>query len=71
VTVTRNGQTVDAVAQITKTGYVYVLERKTGKPLFDVKERQVLASNVEARFVAHAALSRKTSPFTSRRSART
>jgi quinoprotein glucose dehydrogenase len=47
VTVTRNGQTVDAVAQITKTGYVYVLERKTGKPLFDVKERQVLASNVE------------------------
>jgi quinoprotein glucose dehydrogenase len=47
VTVTRNGQKVDAVAQITKTGYVYVLDRKTGKPLFDVKERQVLASNVD------------------------
>jgi quinoprotein glucose dehydrogenase len=47
VTVTRNGQKVDAVAQITKTGYVYVLDRKTGKPLFDVKERQVPASNVE------------------------
>jgi len=47
VTVTRNGQKVDAVAQITKTGYVYVLDRKTGKPLFDVKERPVPASNVE------------------------
>ena len=36
VTVTRDGQKVDAVAQITKTGYVYVLDRKTGKPLFPV-----------------------------------
>ena len=27
VTVTRNGRTVDAVAQITKYGYVYVLDR--------------------------------------------
>jgi quinoprotein glucose dehydrogenase len=47
VTVTRDGKKVDAVAQITKTGYVYVLDRKTGKPLFDVKERQVPASNVD------------------------
>jgi quinoprotein glucose dehydrogenase len=47
VTVTRNGQKVDAVAQITKTGYVYVLDRKTGKPLFDVQDRQVPASNVD------------------------
>jgi quinoprotein glucose dehydrogenase len=47
VTVTRNGRKVDAVAQITKTGYVYVLDRRTGKPLFDVKDRQVPASNVD------------------------
>ena len=34
VTVTRDGKPVDAVAQTTKTGYVYVLDRRTGKPLF-------------------------------------
>ena len=27
---TRNGRTVDAVAQITKYGYVFVLDRRTG-----------------------------------------
>lgn len=47
VTVTRDGQKVEAVAQIAKTGYVYVLDRKTGKPLFDVKDRQVPASTVD------------------------
>ena len=47
VTVSRNGQKVDAVAQITKTGYVYVLDRKTGKPLFPVKHRKVPASSVD------------------------
>src|SRR5262249_43748791 len=30
VTVTRNGRKVEAAAQITKYGYVYVLDRKTG-----------------------------------------
>jgi quinoprotein glucose dehydrogenase len=47
VTVTRDSQKVDAVAQITKTGYVYVLDRKTGKPLFPVKERPVPASKLD------------------------
>jgi quinoprotein glucose dehydrogenase len=47
VTVTRDGKPLEAVAQITKTGYVFVLDRKTGKPLFDVKERPVLASKVD------------------------
>ena len=37
VTVTRNGRKVDAVAQITKSGYVYVLDRKTGAPLFPIE----------------------------------
>jgi quinoprotein glucose dehydrogenase len=39
VTVMRNGARVDAVAQITKTGHVWVLDRTTGKPLFPVVER--------------------------------
>jgi quinoprotein glucose dehydrogenase len=34
VTVTRDGRRVDAVAQITKTGHVWLLERETGQELF-------------------------------------
>lgn len=34
VTVTRDGRPVDAVAQITKTGHVWLLERETGAELF-------------------------------------
>lgn len=47
VTVTRNGKKVDAVAQITKYGYVYVLDRMTGAPLFPVKRRNVPASTID------------------------
>ena len=47
VTVRRNGQTVDAVAQITKTGYVYVFDRKSGKPLFPIEYRKVPASRLD------------------------
>ncbi|AUD04319.1 outer membrane protein assembly factor BamB family protein [Spirosoma pollinicola] len=35
---------VDAVAQATKDGYVFVLDRDTGKPLFPVKEVPVIMS---------------------------
>ena len=47
VTVTRDGRAVDAVAQITKTGYVYVFERTTGKPLFPIAYRAAPASKVD------------------------
>ena len=40
VTVTRNGRKVEAVAQITKYGYVYVLDRRTGAPLFPIEIAQ-------------------------------
>jgi quinoprotein glucose dehydrogenase len=46
VTVTREGRPVDAVAQITKTGHVYLFERETGQPLFPIEERPVPASRV-------------------------
>jgi quinoprotein glucose dehydrogenase len=46
VTVLREGKKVDAVAQLTKTGYVFLFDRETGKPLFDVEEKRVLASDV-------------------------
>lgn len=38
VTVTHKGKRIDAVVQVTKQGYVFVLDRVTGKPLFPVKE---------------------------------
>jgi quinoprotein glucose dehydrogenase len=46
VTVTRNGQKVEAVAQVTKTGFVFVLDRRTGEPLFPIEERAVPSSTM-------------------------
>lgn len=46
VTVKHGGKMVAAVAQITKTGFVFLLDRVTGKPLFPVEERAVPASEV-------------------------
>jgi quinoprotein glucose dehydrogenase len=52
VTVTRNGRKVDAVAQITKTGFVFVLDRKTGEPLFPIEYRKVPASKLDGEQLA-------------------
>jgi quinoprotein glucose dehydrogenase len=41
VTVTRNARPVDAVAQITKTGHVWLLERTTGRELFPSEWKRV------------------------------
>jgi quinoprotein glucose dehydrogenase len=41
VTVIRDGKKIDAVAQPTKSGFVFVLDRTTGKPLFPVEELPV------------------------------
>ena len=46
VTVQRGGKEIPAVAQVTKTGFVFVFDRVTGKPLFDVEERTVPQSEV-------------------------
>ncbi len=46
VTVTRNGRPVEAVAQITKTGYVFVLDRRNGTPLFPIEYRRAMESDV-------------------------
>ena len=46
VTVTRDGKKVDAVAQVTKTGFVFVLDRKTGAPLFPIEERPIAPSAI-------------------------
>jgi quinoprotein glucose dehydrogenase len=46
VTIKRDGKDVDAVAQATKHGFIFVLNRDTGVPLFPVEERKVPASNI-------------------------
>nr|WP_229214408.1 PQQ-binding-like beta-propeller repeat protein [Dyadobacter flavalbus] len=38
ITVKHHGKRMDAVAQATKDGYIFVFDRDTGKPLFPVKE---------------------------------
>jgi quinoprotein glucose dehydrogenase len=46
VDVRRDGRSIPAVAQPTKTGFLFVLDRETGEPLFPVVERGVPNSNV-------------------------
>lgn len=41
-----NGRARDAVAQATKTGFVFLLDRDTGDPLFPVEERAAPPSDV-------------------------
>lgn len=46
ITVRHGGREIPAVAQVTKTGSVFVFDRLTGKPLFPVEERPVPRSTV-------------------------
>ena len=45
--VKHNGQNVDAVAQITKSGHVFVFNRDTGEPLFPIEECAVPMSDLQ------------------------
>ena len=47
VSVNHEGKKTDAVAQLTKSGYVYLFNRDTGEPLFPIKEIPVPASDLE------------------------
>jgi quinoprotein glucose dehydrogenase len=44
--VKKDGKTIPAVAAITKTAYLYLLDRVTGKPIYEVKETPVPPSSV-------------------------
>ncbi|HEY3739714.1 MAG TPA: PQQ-binding-like beta-propeller repeat protein [Bryobacteraceae bacterium] len=46
LTVQHNGKTVDAVAQVTKQGFLFVFDRVTGQPLWPVEERPVPKSDM-------------------------
>ncbi|MEP7366501.1 MAG: pyrroloquinoline quinone-dependent dehydrogenase [Acidobacteriota bacterium] len=52
VTVRHQGRMKDAVAQVTKTGFLFLLDRETGKPLFPVEDRKVPASDVDGEVLA-------------------
>lgn len=52
VTVRREGRTIDAVAQTTKTGHVWLFERESGKPVYPVEYREAPASDVEGERLA-------------------
>ena len=47
VTVRHGGRRVDAVAQVTKSGHVFVFNRETGEPLFPIDEVPVPASDLQ------------------------
>ena len=57
VTLRKNGRAVDAVAQTTKQGVVYLFDRQTGKPLFPIEERPAPASDIPGEITA------KTQPY--------
>jgi len=44
--VTRDGRTIPAVAIVSKNALVFILDRVTGKPVYDVEERPVTQSQV-------------------------
>ena len=57
VTVNRDGKSVDAVAQTTKQGFVFVFDRTNGTPLFPIEYRRVPPSTVKGEVAA------RTQPF--------
>lgn len=46
LTVVHHGRHIDAVAQTTKQGYIYLFDRTNGEPLFPIVEQPYPASNV-------------------------
>ena len=52
VTVTHDGRPVEAVAQATKMGAIFLLDRSTGRPLFPVEERPVPRTTVDGEISA-------------------
>ncbi|MCZ7636336.1 MAG: PQQ-binding-like beta-propeller repeat protein [Verrucomicrobia bacterium] len=47
LTIHRDGQRIDAVAQVTKSGHVFLFHRETGAPLFPIEERPVPPSDLQ------------------------
>lgn len=50
--VTQNGQTIPAIAQVTKQAFTYVFNRETGEPLWPIEDRPVPQSMVPGEVLA-------------------
>ena len=46
LTIRQNGRNIDVVAQATKQGFLFVFERETGRPIWQIEERSVPRSDV-------------------------
>ena len=64
LTVHHDGKTIDAVAQVSKQGFVWVFDRVTGHPLWPIEERPVPKSDIpgETTF-PHPAVPHQTAAF--------
>ena len=56
----KDGKVIKALAQTTKMGFVFLLNRETGEPIFPIEEREVPQGAVEGDHVT------KTQPFPSK-----
>ncbi len=64
VSVNRDGKDIDAVAQTTKQGFVYLFDRVSGKPLFPIEYRKYPPSTVPDEMAAsEQPLPTKPAPF--------
>lgn len=52
LTVRHQGQAIDAVAQVTKSGHAFLFHRETGEPLFPIEERPVPPSDLQGESAA-------------------
>jgi quinoprotein glucose dehydrogenase len=52
LTIQRDGKNIDAVAQPTKQGFVYLFDRVTGKPLFPIEYRKYPPSTIPGEVAA-------------------
>jgi len=68
LTVQRDGRSIDAVAQTSKQGFVYLFNRMTGEPLFPLETRSYPASNVPGETAAkEQSLPTRPTPFARQR----
>ncbi len=50
VTVMKNGNKIDGLVQISKSGYLFVFDRITGEPIYPIKEKKVPSSKLFGEF---------------------
>ena len=60
ITINKDGKKIDAVAQLTKNGFVFTFDRVTGKPIWPIEEKPVPQSDVPGE------VSSPTQPFPSK-----